>query len=353
LFERLTRWSEADLTMLPATPHYHVWRAKILDAVKQRHQPSLAQCASLLGGMLAVPLMRSDVAGPLDVPVFVDDLSRVYLSGSRIHLKVPHTPGPATVTIHAGRIDMEGPEGFSLRLSADELHTDRHGGLVFHHPAIGDIECDSSDPLIDSVLRRNNDQQPVGPYPQRDLSWGMDAADPARRFAAAMEVIRRWSPSDAADIEANVRLIAPFRSDHLVGFSSPLALGAVFIAERPDDPVHYVEHLLHEACHTLLFRFQLSHKLQGADPGHTVAVPWRQDGRPVIGAIHGTYVFGRLAVFFSRAREDRTLGRRFTDRYLACRDDFADAYRTLREPGLLSDQGAALLQAVVDRLDLS
>lgn len=335
---------DAGATLLLAGPHFHIWRSLVSTAIETGDEERCSLAARLLGNLLTGPLSRDGEHGDRRLVTHVDSSSHLHLSGSGAHLEVPAGWRSAEITVSPSRVVVEGPDGVSISVARDALVSGDAmvDGLV-RHPRVGAIECDSTDPLVDLFLRRNDEHAPVGPYPRRNLSWGTDARPAAERFREALDTIRSASPSDAADVESYVALIVPFEAADLVGFSSPLALGAVFVAERPGDPVHYVEHLLHETCHNALFRYQAQHRLHRGDTTDLVEVPWRLDRRPVIGAIHGTYVFGRLAAFFARARDLPSATPGFAERHVSCLADFRQAYAALCRARCLTPEGERLL----------
>lgn len=350
----MLRWlasaPDSDVGAVPAGPHYHLWRSETLLAVKSRDAARATTSIRLLGNLLAMPLLRRGTTR-VRLPLAVGPAGIIHLSGAGCHLRGTFDGPIAEIAITGEQCRVRPGNGADLVLSGPGI---AGSDLLVWHPVVAgtSIECHSTDPLVEAFLRRNAEQEQVDAYGRRGLTWTAESAGAAGRFTEAFETIRLVSPDDARTVVDNVQLIAPYTDARLVGFSSPLALGAVFIADRPGDPVHHIEHLLHEACHNALFRVQLRTRLHTASDDTLMDSPWRRDRRPVTGVVHGAYVFGRLATFFTKAvAAGGPLSSAFRHRRDACRGGFAIAYADLTATGYLSEAGASLLTALATELD--
>lgn len=342
--------------LLATTPHFYLWRAELLKASADGDTAAATEHALALPRLLLGPLVehgegsvgpvltRLDADGLLRLPGYPRDIVLAGTArGQVVSVSVDH--GRTTVAWDGGRLVLERD---ALIGAADDPR-------VKTNPLIPGtaIQCRTDDPWIRQFVARNDAQQ-VPPYPARNLRC-VDPVDASVLdvYATAWRHIRAGSAEIARIVEDNVTLVVPFTASGLVGFSAPTAVGAVFIKHVPDDVVFTVEHWVHEACHTELFRVMLTQRLFTGGTQATVTVPWRRDPRPVAGAFHGTYVFGRLAFFFRQAaRADTRQPQRWQERADHCARSFAEAYPALHESPHLTPLALQILQGVAADLGL-
>lgn len=161
----------------------------------------------------------------------------------------------------------------------------------------GAVEINASDPWIKSFF----DSQASKAKKRGDDSWD---CRPGREvhighLKVALDLLKQAHSTYAQELAAHTRLIVPFESSTFSTLTESAFAGAIFVSEaiHPFSCALYTaEHLLHEHSHFVLSLI-LEFDEIAADDGQLYASPWRVERRPLIGMLHGIFVFARIAHF--------------------------------------------------------
>jgi uncharacterized protein len=171
------------------------------------------------------------------------------------------------------------------------------------------------------------------------LAWRRGLAAAGQGLAAAV-------PAYARVLGAGLRAVVPVHpaAAYTRSATARQAFGAM-AAALPGEPGELGELLLHEFQHVkfnaLLDMYQLF------DPSYTgrLRVPWREDPRPVEGALHGTYAF--LALTHLR----RSRGRDGRAEYLRLRSWVGSVTEALTATGALTRDGERFVAGMIAALE--
>ena len=238
------------------------------------------------------------------------------------------------------------PVQFSRKLAGDVVHVTTeqtavsvqpsrpHRGLIVPHlldahpwrPAPDvNLTIDAADPWLIDFLAAVNRQPRTPSYPERDIEPVVRPDEGLREtYSAVLALLHTTWPEEYAEVVRYVTLVVPFRSKHLVGWSTPMFQGAAFIRADPGNIVFTFERLVHEAAHQRLFAIQRFARLHTDPPGRTLASALRRDPRPTSGVYHAAFVCGRLVQAFRRV-----LGRDADSQWDCRLHDIETKYRSL------------------------
>jgi HEXXH motif-containing protein len=168
-------------------------------------------------------------------------------------------------------------------------------------------------------------------------------------ISQAMTLLDNAWPEAYAEVVRYTKLIVPFQSKYLQGWSTPLFQGAAFIQAVPGDVPFAFERIVHESAHQRLFAIQRIARIHNDPPGKLLPSALRKDLRPTVGVYHAAFVCGRLVEAFTRALEcwpDKKLMERCTRTTAA----YFDMSRTLHTHAELTEIGEAMLAALDERV---
>src|SRR5262249_37748051 len=111
----------------------------------------------------------------------------------------------------------------------------------------------------------------------------------------------------AEELAASVTVLTPLPTPASGVCSATLvdAFGCLFLSLAPDAESVAVT-LAHELQHTKLNALMDLFDLLEPVAGERFHAPWRDDPRPVVGLLHGTYAFTGVTSFWRRQREHET-----------------------------------------------
>lgn len=143
---------------------------------------------------------------------------------------------------------------------------------------------------------------------QSRLIRALVGVDPSREVAAceaALELLAEVDAELMEEFDEYVTRVKLFAGRGYLGFSSPVAFGAVFIRLPDEDPLmHFLEHLVHELSH-LSLNVLMAHDPLLRNPTHEGAAPLRSDVRPLYQILHATFVLSRNVRVMRRVRDRR------------------------------------------------
>lgn len=143
------------------------------------------------------------------------------------------------------------------------------------------------------------DRWPAGGVPAGVPVAGFDVGRWREGIVDAWRVLTRDQPEAAAEFAEAVRVITPMSAPR-TGTSSATAanaFGCVFLSLAPD-PESVALTLMHEVQHTKLAALMDLFALAEPDTSEVFYAPWRDDPRPVVGLLHGTYAHLGVARFW-------------------------------------------------------
>lgn len=140
----------------------------------------------------------------------------------------------------------------------------------------------------------------------------------------------------------------PFRS---LSASTGEAFGSAVVG-RPPDGAELAATLVHEGLHIVLGGILHLVQLYDDDPGERIYVPWRDDPRPLRGALQGVYAFFGVTAFWRALATTRTgvLARRAMFEFAYWRAQTWHTFTALRDDETLTDAGRRFLAGVGDVL---
>lgn len=118
----------------------------------------------------------------------------------------------------------------------------------------------------------------------------------------------------------------------------------------PTDGAALAATLIHEFQHIVLGGLLHLVELYGPDPRERVYVPWRDDPRPVSGALQGVYAFFGVAAFWRAMTRADPGSRRAAFEFAFWRRQSWHTLRSLRADSALTPAGRRFLDGVAERL---
>ncbi len=291
-----------------ALPYTYAWAVQCL-------RPPAGADANMdgahLAGLAASAAIRAGVEAELPLPVREGLL---------------HLPGTGAIAVGTGNGRTE-----VVSLAGDGRAVARHGGrwlatrFVTGSP-FSRLDVEDLDPFRDC-----QDWPATGRLPEADwLAW-------QHGLAVAGKQLTEHVPAYAEALGAGLRAIVPVQPAvaHTRSATSRRAFGAIAagLPGKSSRAEELTTLLLHEFQHVKLNVLMDLYQL--FDPAYEgrLQVPWREDPRPVEGALHGTYAFLALTHWHgSRGQANR-------DRYLRIRSWVCGVAEALSATGALTRDG--------------
>ena len=286
-------------------------------------------CAAAEGWRLAVPMTNRELRLP----------------GVVRHLRFDADAEEATVEIGKGELEISAA-GNRRVVTADNWN----GGAGFpgmvERPSRDGIEVDASDPWIGQYLAGQRRRAPEPGYPRRDVRpLNPVSAGHLQAVERALSMLRASWPEFHAEVCTHVRMLVPFESDLLVGWTHVSLPGAIFIRSVPDNMLFTLERLAHEASHVRLYLMSI-YPLFTTDSTPRLFSAFRKDLRPVAGVYHAAFVYGRLIEMMRRGHA--VLGESALE---ARADELQPLYHQTVASARGSDGLTELGEALLDELD--
>lgn len=171
----------------------------------------------------------------------------------------------------------------------------------------------------------------------------------------AWEVLVRHHREVAEEIAAGVRVLTPLRASDTGASSATVedAFGCVLLSLGPD-PESMAVSLAHELRHNKLVALLDLFPLLDAVPGERYYAPWRDDPRPLLGLLHGTYAYVGVTAFWRNQRfhEPTPAATAYAHTEFArWRRSALAATRTLLDSGRLTPQGHVFTTVMAKTLE--
>ncbi|MGW4795164.1 aKG-HExxH-type peptide beta-hydroxylase [Nonomuraea sp. NPDC004297] len=335
-------------------PLYQIWRTRLLQLVTEgEREPVESWCAHLPRLFLAPLLGGGDALPPVRVSITA---GRLRLPGLPRHLLVKEQDGAAVLRAEGAELVVEQADRRNRYPVAGLLSGGP--GTVEHHRLAGTATIlDSADPWIGESIARHNRASASPRYPARDVEPAHVTEAVRDAFDDAAALIARSWPACHAELASHVRLVVPFTSELMAGWTPVNQLGAIYVraATQPVrvaadstaalPPADYTaERLVHESAHTRLNVLSLHEPLFVAKGQHELLPsPLRKDLRPAAGVYHAAFVLSRVVAFMRRAAALTGAGH-YAERADQCRRDLHAAAESLRRTVALSAYGRSLLE---------
>ncbi|WP_260191716.1 HEXXH motif domain-containing protein [Actinophytocola gossypii] len=188
------------------------------------------------------------------------------------------------------------------------------------------------------------------PVPPQRLP-GAELDDWRRLIDEACQLIVRHSPAFAGSMPVGLDSLVP---KPRVLFRNPSAsTGEAFgsaVVGRPTDGAALASTLIHEFQHIVLGGVLHLVRLYDDDPRERIYVPWRDDPRPLSGALQGVYAFFGVAAFWRAVASADGASRRAAFEFAYWRRQSWHTLRELRADPVLTDAGRRFLDGIAERL---
>ncbi|WP_409491202.1 aKG-HExxH-type peptide beta-hydroxylase [Amycolatopsis sp. cmx-11-12] len=262
-------------------------------------------------------MARFPGAAPFSSAVVRGVNGRYFVSNAETTVRLPSTPdsdGPGWWGIRRVRSQV-GAHRFSLRL--DDL--DPYRGLY----------------------------EPVPPerLPAKDLAaWQRLIDEACRLIAGHLPGLARIMPVGLASLVPKPQVL--FRNPSA---STGEAFGSAVVG-LPADGASLAESLIHEFQHIVLGGLLHLVELSEPDPRERIYVAWRDDPRPLSGALQGVYAFFGVTAFWRALAKAGQSPRRSGFEFAYWREQTWRTLRVLRADATLTDAGRRFLDSVAERL---
>lgn len=348
LFESISLESRLAMVMHPL---YRYWWVQLMGRIKQPSRGGFGDWLLHLARFLLIPALREGIEEHATFVLPLSTNGELRFPGCPRHVRLP-SPMPQRLAVQLARGELRlHLDGRQYSVPAGALTGPRESELLCRRALIPEtpIELDAGDEWILGHFHSLNAQEPEYPYPHRDLSpFEPLTAALIETYTASLSLICEVWRDLYYEIIEQVKLVVPFRSEHMIGWADLLFHGAVFIRAVPGDVPFTVERLVHEASHLRLFAMSVV-PLHYHQRSELMSSPFRRDPRPVSGLYHAAFVYSRLIEFFAAATRMSSDGR-YARRLEEMTPKFRQTASTLLNQANLSPTGRVLLEDMQRRV---
>ncbi|MDX8147355.1 HEXXH motif-containing putative peptide modification protein [Lentzea sp. BCCO 10_0061] len=180
-----------------------------------------------------------------------------------------------------------------------------------------------------------------------ELDTDVDVARWQEVMAAGWDELALNHPEVAEECALAVTVLSPIPTPPSGMASATLAdaFGCVYLS-LPPDPRTAALTLVHELQHAKLAVLIDLFPLTEAHPGELFYAPWRDDPRPLVGLLHGTYAHLGVAAFWRRYTDGRA-----QEEHTRWRTASRQAAATMLASGRLTRLGTAFVTEIAEVLD--
>ncbi|ANN20102.1 HEXXH motif domain-containing protein [Amycolatopsis orientalis] len=189
--------------------------------------------------------------------------------------------------------------------------------------------------------------EPIPPdrLPDKDVAaWQRLIDESCRLIADQLPSLARIMPVGLATLVPKPRV--PFRNPSA---STGEAFGSAVVA-LPTDGAALADTLIHEFQHIVLGGLLHLVELYEPDPRERIYVAWRDDPRPLSGALQGVYAFFGATAFWRALANAGLRPRRSAFEYAYWRAQTWRTLQVLRTDSTLTDAGRRFLDGIAERL---
>ena len=115
-----------------------------------------------------------------------------------------------------------------------------------------------------------------------------------------LQLIKDSWPEMYEEVNFYIKQIVILDPPMYSSFSDINCHGCTFFINNNNSPVWWAENIVHECSHMKLNTILASETHLNNPYTYTDKVPWRQDSRPLIGVLHGTYVYSRMYLLLKK-----------------------------------------------------
>jgi HEXXH motif-containing protein len=191
------------------------------------------------------------------------------------------------------------------------------------------------------------ERSPLNPGRKAEARFRIDDAG-IEVFDSALEGIQKALPGWFTRITENMSTIVPFQCPRVVGLTLRFFRGAGFIT--PELPIYETaDHLVHECAHQMLNTvMDLADLLVKQEGEVMMDVPWRDDPRPLAGALHGIYAFGTAAQLLSRWEASGSEGAALEEQWTSHADGALKVAQAAQSSPALTEFGREFLDRAIE-----
>jgi HEXXH motif-containing protein len=289
LLEQITVEEKQNLVL---NPFFGYWWTSLRQACLYQDRKAVENHLQCFHNFLVAPALRSDIADTFTLLLSINEgvlrMPRFAEIGGQSGQKI-------AAQVRNGNL-LLGNVVVPLAAFDSRQTTPATVPIVLPHWA-GVVELNASDPWIKSFF----ESQTSKAQKRGDHSWDCRPVRdvPIMHLLGALDLLKQAHHAYAHELAAHTRLIVPFQSSTFSTLTESAFAGAIFVSEalHPFSCALYTaEHLLHEHSHFVLSLILEFDELV-ADDGRLYQSPWRTEGRPLIGMLHGVFVFARIAHF--------------------------------------------------------
>lgn len=200
--------------------------------------------------------------------------------------------------------------------------------------------------LLDDLDPYRGLYEPIPPerIPSHDVaSWQRLVDDACRLIATHLPELARVMP---------VGLVSLVPKPHVLFRNPSASTGEAFgsaVVGLPTDGAALADTLIHEFQHIVLGSLLHLTELYAPDPRERIYVPWRDDPRPLSGALQGVYAFLGVTAFW-RALSAAGDSRRADFEFAYWRRQSWNTLQALRSDETLTPAGHRFLEGIAERL---
>lgn len=350
-----------DATRLVAavTPEFGAWIAEMRDRFERGEAADDEALLSRIGQFLLLPLLR-EVQPSARVPVSLVAGGLAAVPGTPVFFKLGDGVRRAWCRVEGGAPTFEpegapevaftraqaaallagaGPELSSLaglEPGGYRLAKFRAQGMYLGLPV--------NHMLVESRVRMAR-AHGAGDDPDSLMTFVGDAGSFAADIDEALEIVAGAWPEMFEALGLHTRFVAPILSDRMISYSELGAPNAVFLRATPQNPLWYVELLIHEACHNWLASLMELILMMDAEREKRFVSPWRADPRPLTGIFFGTHAFAFVTLCLIRLLEHGTpLAPMVAQRVAFEAERVARGYALLRDHGSFLPAGKLFME---------
>ncbi len=155
--------------------------------------------------------------------------------------------------------------------------------------------CNYSKELTNYYLSQHTDQKL-----QTEIIPELDSIRTKQMIDSAWSIIKKVNHEAYKESRILAPVIIVIKSPGLISVSNFNLLGNLCVADCSTKKyiVDYIEAIIHECAHTILFSLSVNDELVCNDIGQTYQSAIRQDPRPMMGIFHAFFVATRVVMFF-------------------------------------------------------
>ncbi|MFB5269531.1 HEXXH motif-containing putative peptide modification protein [Paenibacillus enshidis] len=340
-------------------PFFCYYWVKLMEIFRDGKQAPLERWIQLFSRHLVIPFIQQGCWPSFPIPMLVYN-HEIRFPGHPRHIVLPNEVDEIVyLSLEKKCLLIKSHEQIYTISVKDLLEPtlnveSKHPFVKQRYTLVDGIELDAGDLLVEMLFNKMNSNERYKVY-----GYDLAAINPLSdeiydNFQRACALLKKVCPDYWEELLNYTKLIVPYTSKYSSTFTESNYLGAVFMSEKRQsfsDEMYTAEHLLHEQSHLRLTLVLESDPIFFPEYSDNRYVsPFRQDQRPMLGIVHGAFVFSRMAVFLARGVK-MGLGDKLKYRLEEVIDKLDRALEIIRLNCTFTDRGESLMaemQRVVD-----